>query len=88
MPKIFKEGIELFNRKLCGPGKNQKTLALQKSRMLQIQGIDGEAVVTYREPSTSLRQGFGPAGNEGDAVSSTFPTCLAVASAKAGGQNT
>jgi len=27
------------------------TLALQKSRMLQIQGIEGEAVATYREPS-------------------------------------
>jgi len=27
------------------------TLMLQKSGMLQIQGIEGEAVVTYREPS-------------------------------------
>jgi hypothetical protein len=56
--------------------------------MLQIQGIEGEAVVTYREPSTCLRQGFGPAGNEGDAVLSTFPACLAEASAKAGGLKT
>jgi hypothetical protein len=45
---------------------------LQKSKMLQIQGVEGEAIATYREPSTSLRQGFGPAGNEGDVVSSTF----------------
>jgi len=44
-----------------------------------------QAVVNYREPLTSLRQGFGPAGNKGDAVPSTFPTCLAEASAKAGG---
>jgi len=29
----------------------QSTLTLQKSRMLQIQGIEGEAVVIYREPS-------------------------------------
>jgi len=41
--------------------------------MLQIRGVKGEAVVNYREPLTSLRQGFGPAGNEGDAVPSTFP---------------
>ena len=45
----------------------------------EIQGIEGEAVVTYREPSTSLRQGFVPAGNAGDVVSSDFPTCLAEA---------
>jgi hypothetical protein len=61
------------------------TLALQKSRMLQIRGVKGEAVVTYREPLTCLRQGFGPAGNKGDVVSSIFPACLAEASAKAGG---
>jgi hypothetical protein len=53
--------------------------------MLQIRGAKGEAVVNYREPLTSLRQGFGPAGNKGDAVPSTFPACLAEASAKAGG---
>jgi len=41
--------------------------------MLQIRGVKGEAVVDYREPLTSLRQGFGPAGNKGDAVPSTFP---------------
>jgi len=35
--------------------------------MLQIRGVKGEAVVSYREPLTSLRQGFGPAGNKGDA---------------------
>jgi hypothetical protein len=39
----------------------------------EIRGVKGEAVVTYREPLTSLRQGFGPADNKGDAVSSTFP---------------
>jgi len=61
------------------------TLTLQKLRMLWIRGVKGEAVVNYREPLTSLRQGFGPAGNKGDAVPSTFPTCLAEASAKAGG---
>ena len=67
------------------------TLAWQKSRMLfadpaigEIQGIEGETVVTYREHLTRLRQGFGPAGNEGDAACSTFPTCPAEASAKAG----
>ena len=54
----------------------------------EIRGVKGEAVVNYREPLTSLRQGFGPAGNKGDAVPSTFPTCLAVASAKAGGLKT
>jgi hypothetical protein len=42
--------------------------------MLQIRGVKGEAVVNYREPLTRLRQGFGPAGNKGDAVPSTFPT--------------
>jgi len=41
----------------------------------EIRGVKGEAVVNYREPLTRLRQGFGPAGNEGDAVPSTFPTC-------------
>jgi len=41
--------------------------------MLQIRGVKGEAVVYYREPLTRLRQGFGPAGNEGDAVPSIFP---------------
>ena len=39
----------------------------------EIRGVKDEAVVTYREPLTSLRQGFGPAGNKGDAVSSAFP---------------
>jgi hypothetical protein len=29
------------------------TLALQKPRMLQICGVKGEAVVTYREPLTT-----------------------------------
>jgi hypothetical protein len=41
--------------------------------MLQIRGVKGEAVVRYREPLTSLRQGFGPAGNQGDGAPSTFP---------------
>jgi hypothetical protein len=68
-----------------GPDDQEFSLTLQKSRMLQICGVKGEAVVTYREPLTSLRQGFGPAGNKGDAVSLTFPTCPAEASAKAGG---
>jgi hypothetical protein len=54
--------------------------------MLQIRGVKGEAVVTYRESLTSLRHGFGQAGNKGDVVSSAFPTCLAIASAKAGGE--
>jgi hypothetical protein len=40
--------------------------------MLQIRGVKGEAVVTYCEPLTSLRQGFGSAGNKGDAVFSAF----------------
>ena len=40
--------------------------------MLQIRGVKGEAVVNYRKPLTCLRQGFGPAGNKGDAVPSTF----------------
>jgi len=44
--------------------------------MLQIRGVKGEAVVNYREPLTCLRQGFGPAGNKGDAVPSTFPNGL------------
>ena len=29
------------------------TLKLQKSRMPQVQGVEGEAVVIYREPSTT-----------------------------------
>ena len=29
------------------------TLTLQKSRMSQVQGVEGEAVVIYREPSTT-----------------------------------
>jgi len=57
----------------CQPRRHSKTLTLQKLRMRQIRGVKGEAVVNYREPLTSLRQGFGPAGNKGDAVSSTFP---------------
>ncbi len=61
------------------------TLTLQKSRMPQIQDVKGEAVVVYREPLTSLRQGYGPAGNNGDAASSAFPTCRAVPVAKAEG---
>ena len=51
----------------------------------EICGVKGEALVNYREPLTSLRQGFGPADNKGDAVPSAFPACLAEASAKAGG---
>ena len=35
---------------------------LQKSRMLQIQGVKGEAVVYYRELLTRLRQGLGVPG--------------------------
>jgi len=31
----------------------KETLTLQKSRMLQILGVEGEAVVLYREPSTT-----------------------------------
>jgi hypothetical protein len=38
--------------------------------MLQMRGVKGEAVVTYCEPLTSLRQGFDPAGNKGGVVSS------------------
>jgi hypothetical protein len=30
-----------------------ETLPLQKLRMLQIQGVEGEAVVCYREPLTT-----------------------------------
>ena len=56
-----------------GADDQKSTLMLQKSRMLQTRGVKGEAVVTYGEPLTSLRQGFGPAGNKGDAVASTFP---------------
>jgi hypothetical protein len=42
---------------------------LQKSRMPQILGVEGEAVVLYREPSTMrLRR-----TSAGDAVSSAFP---------------
>jgi hypothetical protein len=45
------------------------TPTLQKSRMLRILGVEGEAVVLYREPSTMrLRR-----TSAGDAVSSTFP---------------
>jgi hypothetical protein len=45
------------------------TLTLQKSGMPQILGVEGEAVVLYREPSTMrLRR-----TSAGDAVSSAFP---------------
>ncbi len=47
------------------------TLTLQKSRMPQIQGVKGEAVVGYRESSTML--GGQALDNTGDAVSSAFP---------------
>ena len=46
---------------------------LQKSRVLYIRGVKGEAVVLYCEPLTSLRQGYDPAGNKGGAVPSAFP---------------
>jgi hypothetical protein len=36
----------------------QYTLVLQKSRMLQIQGIEGEAVVTYRESSITKEKPY------------------------------
>jgi hypothetical protein len=42
---------------------------LQKSRMPQILGVEGEAVVLYREPSTMRRRRT----SAGDAVSSAFP---------------
>ena len=42
--------------------------------MLETRGVKDEAVVNYREPLTSLCQGFGLAGNKGDTVFSTFPT--------------
>jgi hypothetical protein len=45
------------------------TLTLQKSRMPQILGVEGEAVVLYREPSTMRRRRT----SAGDAVSSAFP---------------
>ena len=64
------------------------TLTLQKLRTLlvdpaigEIRGVKGEAVVNYREPLTILQRRI----NSGDSVSSTFPTCLAIALAKAGG---
>jgi hypothetical protein len=42
---------------------------LQKSRMPQILGVEGEAVVLYREPSTMrLRR-----TSARDAISSAFP---------------
>jgi len=34
-------------------GRRKNTLTLQKSRMPQILGVEGEAVVLYREPSTT-----------------------------------
>jgi len=43
----------------------------------------GEAVVLYCEPLTSLRQGYAPAGNKGDAAPSVFPTCWVVAGSEA-----
>jgi hypothetical protein len=46
---------------------------LQKSRVLQICGVKGEAVVLYCEPLTSLRQGYDPASNKGDVAPSAFP---------------
>ena len=59
-------------------------LTLQKSRMLQMQGVKGEAVVIYAEPLTRLRSlSYGGPSNAGlsaellrkagDAVSSAFP---------------
>jgi len=36
----------------------QLTLSLQKSRMLQIQGVNCEAVVIYREPLTTLEMRY------------------------------
>ena len=47
-------GMSMSNNTSEGSGSNSKkefTLALQKSKMPQIQGIEGEAVVTYRKPS-------------------------------------
>ena len=48
--------------------KAKFTLTLQKSRMPQVQGVEGEAVVIYCEPST-IRQGR---TSVGDAVLSAF----------------
>ena len=47
----------------------QATLTLQKSRMPQIKGAKGEAVVLYREPFATRQRRTG----SGDGVSSAFP---------------
>ena len=65
-------------------GTLNTTLTLQKSRMLQVQGVEGEAVVCYAEPLSRLRSlSYGGPSNAGlsaellrkagDAVSSAFP---------------
>jgi hypothetical protein len=52
------------------PERRRFPLTLQKPRMPQIQGVEGDAVVIYREPSTTHQRRT----SAGDAVSSVFAT--------------
>jgi hypothetical protein len=57
LPIIHDTSINRMIRVEKGPDDQKLSLTLQKSRMLQICGVKGEAVVTYRESLTTKEMG-------------------------------